>query len=78
MAIQIFHFEGTVGGDERTLELGDDGTLICDVSPNYYAAMNGGKGKVVRLSVVEGKKRWPQFAKDIDRAVAELRAREAN
>lgn len=72
MTIQIFHFEGTMGGDVQTLDLLDDGTLIYDRSPNYYAHKAGAKGEVVRLSVVGAKERWPQFARKIDDAVKRL------
>jgi hypothetical protein len=71
----IFHFEGTGGGMERTLEVTEDGTLIYDESPNYYAALGGEKGKVERLSPTEAKKRFPHFAAEIDAAVANLKRR---
>lgn len=70
----IFHFEGTGGGMERTLEVTED-TLIYDESPNYYAALGGEEGKVERLSPTEAKKRFPQFAAEIDEAVATLERR---
>jgi hypothetical protein len=72
MTIQIFHFEGSMGGDEETLELEDDGTVIYDRSPNYYAYLRGAKAEVLRLSVTEAKERWPHYAKKIDEAVKRL------
>jgi len=72
MTIRVFQFLGSDGGYERFLELEDDGTLIYSTSPNRYAAMDGAKGEFTRLSVAEAKERWPQFAEDIDRALAEL------
>jgi hypothetical protein len=49
----VFHYEGTGGGMEQTLEADEDCTLIYDESPNYYAYLGGEKGKVERLSPAE-------------------------
>lgn len=46
----VFHYEGTGGGMERTLEANGDGTLTYDESPNYYAHLGGVKGKAETLS----------------------------
>jgi hypothetical protein len=44
----VFHYEGTGGGMEQTLEANEDGTLTHDESPNHYAYLGGAKGKVER------------------------------
>ena len=43
----VFHYEGSGGGMEQTLEANEDGTLSYDELPNYYAHLGGEKGKVV-------------------------------
>ena len=81
MSIQIFHFEGSMGGDETFLELVRHrplGDPTYTVSPNYHAALRGAKGGVTTLSVELGKTRWPSFATDIDSAVARLRSQRPN
>jgi hypothetical protein len=78
MSIQIFHFEGAMGGNEQFLELEDDGNIIHTISPNYYPAMRGARGGSSTHTVEEAKRLWPQFAKEIDRAVAEMKSRQSN
>lgn len=71
----VFHYEGTDGGMERTLEAHEDGTLTYDKSPNYYAHLGGAKGKVERLSPAEAKARFPGCDGKIDSAVAYMKGR---
>ena len=65
----VFHYEGTGGGMEQTLEANEDGTLTYDESPNYYAHLGSEKGKVERLSPAEAKARFPGYDEKIDSAV---------
>ena len=73
MGIRIFHFAGSDDGYKRTLELEDDGTLIYDKSPNYYAYKNGAWGETRHLSPAAAKAEWPGHAKEIDDALEKLR-----
>jgi hypothetical protein len=71
----VFHYEGSDGGMEQTLEANEDGTLTYDQSPNYYAHLGGEKGKVERLSRAEAKARFPGYEQKIDSAVAYMKGR---
>ncbi|SMF53175.1 hypothetical protein SAMN06265365_1184 [Tistlia consotensis] len=71
----VFHYEGTGGGMEKTLEANEGGTLTYDESPNYYAHLGGEKGKVERLSPAEEKARFPGYDEKIDSAVAYMKGR---
>jgi hypothetical protein len=71
----VFHYEGSGGGMEQTLEANEDGTLTYDESPNYYAHLGGAKGKVDRLSVAEAKARFPGYDAKIDSAIAYMKDR---
>jgi len=41
----VFHYEGTGGGMEQTLEASEDGTLTYDESPNYYAHLGARRAR---------------------------------
>jgi hypothetical protein len=71
----VFHYEGSGGGMEQTLEANEDGTLSYDESPNYYAHLGGEKGKAERLSPGEAKARFPGYDQKIDSAVAYMKGR---
>jgi hypothetical protein len=66
----VFHYEGSGGGMEQTLEANEDGTLTYDELPNYYAHLGGEKGKVERLSAAGAKARFPGYNAKIDSAIA--------
>jgi hypothetical protein len=75
MSIQIFYFEGSDGGFEQWLTMGDDGTMTYITSPNRYAFLNGEEGEYTKLSVDEAKERWPRYSKEIDAAAAQVKSR---
>jgi hypothetical protein len=71
----VFHYKGSGGDIEQTLEADEDGTLTYDKSPNYYAHLGGAKGKVERLSAAEAEARFPGYDAKIDSAIAYMNDR---
>jgi hypothetical protein len=68
----VFHYWGSDGGFEQTLEANEDGTLTYDRSPNHYA--RGEKGTVATLTPAEAKARFRGYDEKIDSAFAYMRS----
>jgi hypothetical protein len=73
MAIEIFHTEN--GATETWLQVNDDLTVTYHTEKSGWPMMRAGlQPRDTQYTVAAAKKEWSSYAKDIDAAVAKIRA----
>jgi len=71
MSVTIYHFES--GNTEKWIDVNDDGTVTYHTENAGWTAMRRGVGgNDETMSAEEAKKRWPQHAEEIDKALNKL------